>query len=131
MLEVEILIEAQLKDVWSYFTTSSNWQEWWGAQLAKVEPRWEEGATLVWGNGNHSEISAFVEFKLIQIRGQWMQTAFSFNSNGDQKTQIQVKVIPLGGAQFNDGGASHRKQTLSELQKLKAAIELSRPTFRT
>jgi uncharacterized protein YndB with AHSA1/START domain len=51
MPKTEVTINRSPKMVWGYVTNKKKWKKWWGSSLKKVDPAWEEGATLVWKEG--------------------------------------------------------------------------------
>ena len=119
----EIIINCSLQDLWEFFTTKENWQEWWGGNLQNVDPGWQTGAKLLWENGNTSTISNLVPEKEIQIGSAWLERTFRFSAVDNKKTRVEAGFSPRGGASFSDGGAAHKKEMASTLNKLKLRLE--------
>lgn len=121
MIIVNIKINRPVKDVWNYFTKTSNWSNWNGGEMTQAE--WKEGGTIEWKMGGASRIIAYEHQKTITIGGSWLDTTYRFSSDG-KSTQVTIEEgNPKGGATWSDGGYKHTKELEASLEKLKSLIE--------
>jgi len=121
-LKVEIIINRPRERVWDFFTTSRNWKRWWGADLKKVEPGWEEGAIITWGNDTTSSIIELIPQEMIRIGNNLISNIWQFKVFDKEKTLVEWEVIsPI--ARFSDGGVAYRIELEATLKKLKQCIE--------
>jgi uncharacterized protein YndB with AHSA1/START domain len=126
MFNTEITIERSPEVVWRYFTEPKHWIKWWGGGLKST--RWTKGGSLTWEGGGSSSITAFVKGKMVELKGSWMSTKFSFEPASGGKTVVRIQEsAPRGGASFSDGGAAHLADLKSSLAKLKACVESETP----
>jgi len=62
----EVTALAPREVVWKVLTTPSTWPKWWGGAIQRVEPTWQEGASVHWQLGTPSRIE-----KCIPARRSW------------------------------------------------------------
>lgn len=123
MPKTELFIERSVEIVWDYVINQENWYKWWGTTLDEVNPSWQSGAKLVWGNGNKSNLVIVKPQTEFKISSMFMNTTYRFKSINNQKTLIEYEFIPNGGSTFNDGGVAFKTTIDSKLMKLKKCIE--------
>jgi hypothetical protein len=124
MIKVCIEINRPVNVVWDYYTETANWIKWYGGGLKEVIPGWQKGAKLVWSLGGSSSIDEIVPQQKLRTSGAWVDKTYMFQASGNSATIVEIiESDPKGGALFNDGGAAHKAQLESNLQKLKTFIE--------
>ena len=123
MITVSVKIDCSVDKVWGYFTTPSNWIEWYGG-VKEVVPGWKTGAKIVWTSGASSPLAKVISGKEICMSGAWMDVTYRFKSDGNVGTIVEVvESDPKGGASFTDGGAANEAKWERNLGKLKVCIE--------
>jgi hypothetical protein len=123
-MDVEIVINKNITDVWNYFIKIKNWKGWYGGGIKKVKPGWKKGAQIFWEAGDQSPIEDLIPEKLVKISGAWMTTSYIFSSLTNNSTLVRIEESsPRYGASFTDGGVAHKQQLIRSLEKLKSAIE--------
>ena len=124
MISITIDIDRSIDIVWDYFTKPENWEKWYGGGLKGVSPGWQEGAQLVWENGNYSNIIKFIPKQEVSISGTWTDVTYRFSKISNSSTSVQlVESDPKGGAYYTDGGAAHKKDLENSLKKMKIHVE--------
>ncbi|MHB8126151.1 MAG: SRPBCC domain-containing protein [Desulfitobacteriaceae bacterium] len=123
MIQISVVIDRSVKEVWNYFTTPSNWLDWYGGELKDVEPDWSEGAYLVWGLGGKSQIIACVENKELTSCGNAFDTTYQFTARGKKTQMTVIESDPKGGGFFSDGGVAHRAELTKCMNRLKEQVE--------
>lgn len=118
-----IIINRPSQVVWNFFINPDNWKKWNQGVLKKVDPGWQSGATLVWGNGDKSNIIMVEPQKIVQIGSTFMKTTYQFTALDKGSTKVEVKFAPMGGALFSDGGLAHKAQISSARAKLNQCLE--------
>ena len=123
MRKTSILINRPSREVWSFFTNTKNWKNWWSASLIKIEPGWRAGATLIWENRQTSDLTKLIDRQEIQLSSRFMEITFQLRTVDDNNTLVEYEFEPIGGASFNDGGREHLATINANLIKLKECIE--------
>lgn len=122
VIKSQVVINQLLTAVWNYFIQEQNWEMWWGAKLKSVSPRWEWGATLMWGQGQ-STVGNFIKQGLVELPSDFVLNTFKFKSITPKSTLVELEMMPSGGSFFRDGGRSQQAENNISLNKLKMEIE--------
>jgi len=120
--KANVTINCDNSTVWAFLISETNWSMWHGP-VPKVEPKWQENATLVWPNGDKSTISGFKLNEELVIESSWIRQIFRLRTNNPNSTILEVTVMPMGGATFSDGGTAHKRTIEDQLRKFKSGIE--------
>lgn len=92
-----IFVHQPPEVVWNFFTTPTNWIKWSGMTLDMVEPRWQNGAMLIWRYGYPARILRIHAPEEIQIQMTWTTLIWRFIPIGRSFCRIEVVEI------FNQG----------------------------
>jgi tetratricopeptide (TPR) repeat protein len=118
----QITINCSPDKVWEFITTIENWKEWRDSNLKEIKPGWQEGATLVWKNGE-TKLGTVNPGQLIQFPSIFFTTTYRFTRLQDGFTSVELEAFPCGGASFTDEGRATKLQNDDCLYRLKSAIE--------
>jgi hypothetical protein len=120
--KANVTINSDINTVWAFLIKETSWSKWHGP-VPKVEPKWQENATLVWPNGDKSTISGFKPNQELVIESSWIRQIIRLRTINSNSTVLEMIVIPMGGAAFSDGGNAHKRTIEDELRKFKNSIE--------
>jgi len=120
-LEAKVSIKRSRDEVWNYFTNPSNWKQWWGGSLARVEPGWDRGAALVWKLGRPSTILNLITPKQVEIQNVWSITTWRFIEEKRDLTLVAYKEQFTLGASMNP--RTWQADIYSRLSELKKCVE--------
>ncbi|MCG7853720.1 MAG: ankyrin repeat domain-containing protein [Methanosarcinaceae archaeon] len=120
--KAQIAITCDIKTVWTFLITEINWLKWHGS-VPDVEPGWQEGATLVWPNGDKSTIDGFKPYQELVIQSTRIRRIIRLRTTNSISTLLEMTDVPSGGAAFSDGGTAHKLNMENCLMKFKNSIK--------
>jgi hypothetical protein len=119
MIEIKIIIDKPVEDVWNYFTNPVNWHEWNFGKMIQAE--WVIHGLIHWSVGAPSVVKDFNFQKYIRIEGEYTKDTYYFEPY-EGGTLLTVEETPKGGS-WSDGGAKRKDEWESILKKLKTTVE--------
>jgi uncharacterized protein YndB with AHSA1/START domain len=121
-IQSQVIINKPPDKIWKFITKPKNWDKWWGARLKSVKPGWENGATMIWEQGQ-SKLSSVVQQSVIEITSPFITNTIRLKALPDNKTLVEFEMAPRGGASFSDGGQAQKAKNDASLMRLKQAVE--------
>ena len=115
---VSVLIDRPVKQVWEYFLDRTNWVHWHGGAMSEVVPRWQEGATIVWGNGQKTQIESFVPPSEVTTVSGGGRDTYRFVRTDASSTRVEHEYSPSAMM----GHADWESYMQSKLDKMKMHI---------
>jgi uncharacterized protein YndB with AHSA1/START domain len=121
--EARATIAKPREFVWKMITYPGGWKTWYGGELKRVDPEWQEGAELVWANGNISEITEFIPLKVLGWGSSVKcQITLTEEENGSTALVYSEKV---GGHLSVSNPSAKQAQCNSTTRDLKNYVESS------
>jgi uncharacterized protein YndB with AHSA1/START domain len=122
--KADIIISQPIAEVWSHLMVNYYWGNWWGSDIRRLDPGWEQGAELQF-SGSHQpliSIDKFIPQQTIQFAMKYMRININVVAVDESSTQVEIESIPEG-ATFPDGGANQKRIMAEKLARLKESLE--------
>ena len=122
--KTDILIAIPIDEVWSHLMTKYYWGFWWGSDIHRLDPGWEQGAELLFA-GSHQpliSIDKFIPQQTIQFTMKFMRLNINVVEVDEDSTRVEIECIPEG-ATFPDGGVNQNRIMAEKLARLKESLE--------
>lgn len=72
-IEAKVLILESRQAVWNVLMRSGSWRAWYGRELRRVDPRWQEAGLMVWAEGQPATIMDCAPAKRLEFGKCWFE----------------------------------------------------------
>lgn len=128
IIKEEVSALAPPAAVWKVLTTPATWEKWWGGAVQKVEPGWQDGASIQWALGAPSRIEKCVPpTELVVVGSSGTRTVFHLEKGKTGPYEVTIisyaEDFSSSRVSVSDPGAV-RAQIRTSLLKLQSLAEI-------